>query len=72
MGERLFQHFVRTEAEQFVDSIVGLQDAAFQVGDEDRVGRVLDQTIRVRQRFVQLTHVAQDADGANDFAVLIA
>ena len=54
------------------DGVVGLEDLALQVGDEHRVGGVLDQALGVGPRLVQLAHVAEDADGADDPAVGVA
>ena len=66
--ERLLDHLVRAEAEELGDGVVGLEDLALQVGDEHRVGGVLDQALGVGPRLVQLAHVAEDADGADDVA----
>src|SRR5207249_600523 len=46
--ERLLDQLVRAEAEEGEDGVVGLQDLAFEVGDEHRVRSVLDQALRVR------------------------
>ena len=62
-------HLVAAEAEQLRDGVVGLEDLALEVGDEHRVGRVLDQALGVGARLVQLAHVAQDADRADHLAV---
>src|SRR5882724_11609202 len=70
--ERLFEHLVLAEAEELGDGVVGLQDLALEVGDEHWVGGVLDQALRVGPGLVQLAHVAQDADGADDLAVGVA
>ena len=61
--QRLLDQLVRAEAEELRDGVVGLEDLAFQVGDEHRVGGVLDQALGVGPRLVQLAHVAEDADG---------
>src|SRR2546428_6571458 len=37
-GERLLDQLVRAEAEQREDGVVGLEDLALEVGDEDGVG----------------------------------
>ena len=60
--QRLLDQLVRAEAEQLGDGVVGLEDLAFQVRDEHRVGGVLDQALGVGPRLVQLAHVAEDAD----------
>src|SRR2546425_1135525 len=67
--ERLLDQLVGTEAEQAEDRVVGLEDLAFQVRDEDGVGSVLDEALGVGAGLVELTHVAQDADGADGLAV---
>ena len=64
--QRLLDHLVGAEAEQLRDGVVGLEDLALQVRDEHRVGGVLDQALGVGPRLVQLAHVAEDADGADD------
>src|SRR5216684_3855553 len=69
--ERLLQHLVWTEAEQLVDRVIRLQDFSFQVRDEHRVRRVLNQAVRVRQRLIQFAHVAQNADGADDLPIRV-
>src|SRR5207244_1742872 len=48
--------------------VVGLQDLTLEIGDEDGVGRVLDEALGVGARLVELAHVAQDADDADDLA----
>src|SRR5258705_9634 len=70
--ERLFEHLVLAEAEELGDRVVGLEDLPFEIGDEDGVRSVLDQALRVGPGLVQLAHVAQDADGADDPAVGVA
>ncbi len=67
--QRLLDHLVGAEAEQLRNGIVGLKDLAFEVGDEHGVGGVLDQALGVGPRLVQLTHVAEDADGADNTPV---
>src|SRR5262249_40236042 len=52
-------------------SVVGLEDLTLQVGDEHRVGGILDQAFGVGPRLVQLAHVAEDADGADDPALRV-
>ena len=71
-GQRLLEQLVRAEPEQLGDGVVGLQDLAFEVRDEHRVRRVLDQALGVGAGFVQLAHVAQDADRADHPAVGVA
>src|SRR5439155_1359884 len=44
---------------------------ALEVGDEHRVGRVLDQALRVRAGLVQLAHVSEHADGADHVPVRV-
>ena len=66
--QRLLEQLVRAEAEQLGDRVVGLEDLALEVGDEHRVGRVLDQALGVGAGLVQLAHVAEDADGADHLA----
>src|SRR6266850_1129752 len=70
--ERLLDQLVRAEAEEREDGIVGLENLALEVGDEDRVRGVLDQALGVGPSLVELAHVAQDADGADDLAVGVA
>src|SRR2546422_90665 len=67
--ERLFEHLVLAEAEELGDGVVGLEDLALEVGDEDRIRGVLDEALSVGPGLVELAHVAQDADGADDLAV---
>src|SRR5207249_11437977 len=45
--ERLFEHFVLAEAEELGNGVVGLEDLPFEIGDEDRVGGVLDEALGV-------------------------
>ena len=71
-GERLLDDLVPAEAEKLGDGVVGLEDLAFEVGDEHRVGRVLDQRLRVGAGLVQLAHVSQHADRADHLAVAVA
>jgi len=70
--QRLLDDLGRPKSEQCVDGVVGLQDFALQVGDEDRIGRVLDEALGVGARLVELAHVAQDADDADNVAVRTA
>ena len=63
---------VRTEAEERKHGIVSLQDLALEVGDKDRVWRVLDQALGIGSGFVQFPHVAQDADSADRPTIGIA
>src|SRR5207302_3700 len=70
--ERLLEHLVRAEAEELGDGVVGLEDLPLEVGDEDGVRGVLDQALGVGPGLVELAHVAQDADGADDLAVGVA
>jgi hypothetical protein len=70
--ERLLDDLVPAEAEEFGDRVVGLEDLALEVGDEHRVGRVLDQALRVRARLVQLAHVAEHADRPDHAPVPVA
>src|SRR5438046_5731648 len=67
--ERLLDQLVLPEAEEVGDGVVGLQDLALEVGDEDGVGGVLDQAFGVPPRLVELAHVAQDADRPDHLAV---
>ena len=69
--QRLLDELVGAEAEQLGDGVVGLEDLALQVGDEHRVGGVLDQALGVGPRLVELAHVAEDADGADDPALRV-
>ena len=52
--------------------VVGLQDLAFEVGNEHRVRRVLDQALGVGAGLVEFPHVAQDPDPADHLAVGVA
>src|SRR5436309_3274636 len=61
--ERLLEELVRAEAEQRGHRVVGLQDLALEVGDEHRVGGVLEHALGVGPGLVLLPHVAPDADG---------
>src|SRR5207248_5076799 len=63
--ERLLQHFIGAVAEQFVDRVVGGEDFAFQVGDEDWIGRVLDQTIRIERARVRRSERSEQVGGAS-------
>jgi len=67
--QRLLDDLGRPKSQERVDRVVGLEDFALQVGDEDGIGRVLDQALGVGARFVELAHVAQDADDADDLAL---
>src|SRR5437016_3125439 len=67
--ERLLDELVLPEAEELGDGVVGLEDLALQVGDEDRVRGVLDQALGVAPRLVDLAHVAQEADRPAHLAV---
>src|SRR5204863_444014 len=64
-GERLLEDLVVTEAEELGDGVVSLQHLALEVGNENGVGDVLDEALGIGARFVELPHVAQDADGAD-------
>src|SRR5256714_13190240 len=70
--ERLLDDLVLAEAEQLGNGVVGLNDLAFEVRDENRVGRVVDQPLREGAGFVELAHVAEDPDRADHLAVRIA
>ena len=71
LRQRLLDQLVGAEAQELEDGVVGLEDLALQVGDEHRVRGVLDQALGVGPRLVQLAHVAEDADGADDPAVRV-
>src|SRR5437870_3855331 len=71
-GQRLLQQLVRAEAEQRGHRVVGLEDLALEVRDEDRVGGVLNETLGVRAGLVELAHVAQDTDRADRLAGWVA
>src|SRR5256885_10068508 len=71
-GQRLLEQLVRAEAEQRGDRVIRLEDLALEVGDEDRVGGVLNEALGVGAGLVELAHVAQDADGADHLAVRVA
>src|SRR2546421_718562 len=71
-GERLLEDLVLTEAEELGDGVVSLQDLAVKVGNENGVGGVLDEALGIGAGFVELPHVAEDADGADDLAVGVA
>src|SRR6059036_3840192 len=71
-GQRLLEQLVGPEAEQRGDGVIGLQDLALEVGDEDRVGGVLNEALGVRAGLVELAHVAQDTDRADHLAVRVA
>src|SRR5256885_104520 len=71
-GERLLEQLVRTEAQEGRDRVVSLQDLPFEVGDEDGVRGVLDEALGIGAGFVELPHVAEYADGADDLAVGVA
>src|SRR5207247_286103 len=45
--QRLLYQFVWSKAQQLGDRIVGLQDLALEVRDEDRIRRILDQALGV-------------------------
>src|SRR5881296_789614 len=68
-GQRLLEHFILAEPRKRVDGVVGLEDLALEVGDEDGVGRILDEALGVGAGLVELAHVPQDADHADDLAV---
>src|SRR5207249_2269652 len=67
-GQRLLEHFILAEPRKRVDGVVGLEDLALEVGDEDGVGRILDEALGVGAGLVELAHVPQDADHADDLA----
>src|SRR5256886_13787965 len=71
-GQRLLEQLVGAEAEQRGHRVVGLQDLALEVRDEDRVGGVLNEALGVRAGLVELAHVAQDTDRADHLAVRVA
>ena len=70
--QRLLDQLVGTEAEEGEHGIVGLQDLSLEIGDEHRVGGVLDQALRVGTSLVQLPHVTQDSDRADYSAIGVA
>src|SRR5256885_1661528 len=71
-GERLLEQLVWAKAQEGRDRVVSLQDLPFEVGDEDGVRGVLDEALGIGAGFVELPHVAEDADGADDLAVGVA
>src|SRR3989454_4894702 len=64
-GQRLLEQLVGAEAEQRGHRVVGLQDLALEVRDEDRAGGGLNEALDVRAALVELAHVAQDTDRAD-------
>src|SRR5207249_3255363 len=62
----LLDNFVSAESKKLRDGIIGQSDLALKVCYEHRVGSVLNQAFRVGPCFVQLAHVAQDADRPDD------
>ncbi len=52
--------------------VIGLQNLPFEVGHEDGIRRVLDKALGIGARFVELSHVAQDADGADHLTVRVS
>src|SRR5262249_57025501 len=70
--ERLLQHLVWSKAQQLGDGIVGKQNLALKIRDKHGVWSVLDQTLCIGTRFVQLAHIAQDADGPDHSPIHIA
>src|SRR5207249_787616 len=69
--ERLLEELVGAKAEESGNRIVGLQDLPLEVRYEHGIRSVLDQALGVGSSLVQLPHVAQDADRADDAAVRI-
>ena len=70
--QRLFDQFRRSESEEVEDGIVRLENLSVEIGDEHRIGRILDETFGVGSRLVELAHVAQHADDPNHLVVRIA
>src|SRR5439155_944090 len=71
-GQRLLEQLVLAKADRKRDLEVGLEDLALEVGDEERVGGVLDEALGVGAGLVESPHVAQDADHADRPTVRIA
>src|SRR5207253_11495760 len=67
--QRLLDQLVRPETEQGKYGVVGLEDLALKVGHEHRVGSIFDKAFGITLSFVQLAHVAENADGADDAGV---
>ena len=63
--QRLFDDLIGTESQQCEHGVVGLEDLASQVADEDRVRSVFDQVLSIRSRLVELPHVTEDPDDAD-------
>src|SRR5438093_4545344 len=70
--ERLLDDLVLPKAQQLGNGVVGLDDLALEVGDEDRVRGVVDQTLGVRAGLIELADVAEDSDRADHLAVRVA
>src|SRR5437867_2618898 len=58
-GQRLLEQLVGAEAEQRGHRVIGLEDLALEVRDEDGVGRVLDEAVSVGACLAELAHVSQ-------------
>ncbi len=70
-GQRLLEHLVLPKTQQLGNRIVGLEDFAFQVGDEHRVRGIFNQAFRIRPGFVEFPHVAEDPDRPDHLAVRV-
>ena len=68
----MLDDLVRTKPEQREHGVVGLEDLAPQIADEDRIWSVLDQALRVCASLVQLAHVAKNPDDANGLPAAVA
>ena len=71
-GQRLLDQLVRPEAEEREHGVVGLVDLALEIRHKHRVRGVLDEALGVGAGLVELSHVAQDADRADDVAIRVS
>src|SRR6185369_3207500 len=60
------------ESQQSKHRVVGLENLAFEVRNEHRIGRVLNQALSVRASLVLLAHIAKDSDRADNLEVGIS
>src|SRR6185436_2931339 len=70
--QRLLDQLIRSEPQQRKHRVVRLKDLSFEIRNEDRVGSILDQTLGVRSRFVDLPHIPKYSDSADHLSFGIA
>jgi hypothetical protein len=68
-GQGLLDDLILTKAQQVGHGVIGLEDFALKVGDENRIRRVPDQALGVATRLVELAHIAKYSDDADKEAI---